>query len=1204
MTLFANKDARWQASLIKNSPFFDKNFYAKSIRGEIKGDYAAHYIRSWKKLGVEPSRFFDSNFYLGIYEDVRLKGTNPLLHYILHGWSEGRAPSPLFDRAGFLAAHPNIDPTKSDPAACCLMLYGGYQWNTNTLSSGAAAYSVTALMEEMEPEVEAKCQEYFDSSFYLSMYPDVGRASANPYWHYMNFGHHENRNPSATFDTFFYKKTYLSESPQANPLVHFVSTIGEGDRRVRPESSLVLSPVVSRSGQAPSICVHVHCYYPEQLGEVCKGILNFPTGVHVVFTVCSEADRVFTANYVARYLDGIEVDVVVVPNRGRDIAPFLVGSASIWRKFDLVLHIHTKNSGHITWGVLWRRYLFDQLIGSKEVVNAVVEKFTVDAKLGALYPENYYEIKKFTLSNPNIENVDNTLQFLGLDASQAKMDDFAAGSMCWFRSKALVQLLESIKSVDLFELEEGQVDNTFAHALERVIPVAVKSAGFDVKSYSTPVRISLGTPLPAPVRDQSGTTAADKWPRDTPRAALRPVLPLGPKSNVFNGIALDIHWVIPSFGKGAGGHMTIFRIVRFLEQFGHHQTLWLQGATNMPSEESARQRISDWYLPIGPRVNVLFLPDDVRQLSGDVLIATDCWTAFPVSQATSFKERFYFVQDYEPDFHAAGANQLVAESTYNFGFSALCAGAWLDNIMKSKGMWSRRWDLSVDHDIYFPASRLPSSGTNQRREIQIAFYARPYTPRRAVELGFAALEQLHASGTRFKVHLFGEENVDVTYNFPYEQHGILNHDQLAELYRSSDLGLVFSATNYSLIPLEMMACGLPVIELDVPSTRAIFQNGEVKFALPTPYDIASAVVDLIDNPEKIDAQVERGLEFIRGVSWEQSARKVEAALKERLGELGFTDVSEKLLESPVIIEKPRVSVFIPTHNAGSSFKDVLSALSHQKCDFKFDVLVIDSESTDNTLEIVEQFRHKNVRFSQIPKAEFQHGRTRNLGISMTEGDHVAILTQDALPVNDTWLASLIHGFSFGPKIAGVTGRHEAYPQHGAFVARDIKAHFDNLALLPRVIDSNLGLPSFYYPGSIAWRMLAYFYSDNNSAMSRAVWKHLPYPEIEWGEDYVWASLALKAGFQKGYVDDAVVYHSHDFPGAVLLKTAITEGKFWAQEFGICLYNDAKAAITQANERDRSFAREKGISMSALKQRLKANELLIKGRVQGWAENIP
>ncbi|QND44982.1 hypothetical protein HB780_04225 (plasmid) [Rhizobium lusitanum] len=249
MMIFADKNVRWQANLIKVSPFFDDGFWIKSTTGEIKGDYAIHYIKNWDKVGGEPSRFFDSKFYLGMYEDVRVKGTNPLLHYVLYGWSEGRAPSPLFDRAGFLAAHPNIDPAKSDPAACCLMLYGSYQWNTNTLvlSSGGPPSSSAVLAEKMAPEVEARCLEYFDASFYLSMYPDVGRASADPYWHYMNFGHRENRNPSASFDTFFYKKTYLSESPHVNPLAHFVSTIGEGERRVQPESALILSPVLSGS---------------------------------------------------------------------------------------------------------------------------------------------------------------------------------------------------------------------------------------------------------------------------------------------------------------------------------------------------------------------------------------------------------------------------------------------------------------------------------------------------------------------------------------------------------------------------------------------------------------------------------------------------------------------------------------------------------------------------------------------------------------------------------------------------------------------------------------------------------------------------------------------------------------------------------------------------------------------------------------------
>ena len=86
---------------------------------------------------------------------------------------------------------------------------------------------------------------------------------------------------------------------------------------------------------------------------------------------------------------------------------------------------------------------------------------------------------------------------------------------------------------------------------------------------------------------------------------------------------------------------------------------------------------------------------------------------------------------------------------------------------------------------------------------------------------------------------------------------------------------------------------------------------------------------------------------------------------------------------------------------------VLEAVSSQRCDFAYDVLVIDSGSTDGTPDLVKRFSQKNVRLEEIPKAEFQHGRTRNRGIAHTDGDHIAILTQDALPKTDDWLARLI-----------------------------------------------------------------------------------------------------------------------------------------------------------------------------------------------------
>lgn len=1216
---FGKSVSKWKINVLKGSPLFDADGYAKEFGLIGVRDPVRHYLENWTHSLANPSKFFDAAYYLKLYDDVAERNINPLLHYLTNGWKEGRSPSPLFDRNEFLAAHPYVQADSVDLAEFCIRAYGDYNWQARRTLTPVESDLVNqnvvpglVMPEIVVPEIAVPeltgddfgaqvaklCAAEFDRDYYLSMYPDVKSSGMDPYMHYMGHGFSEDRNPRSDFDAFFYKNAYLKGRNEINPFAHYLGVGRDANFKPRSENSEVINPSLD-GGANLSVCIHVHCFYPELLGEVCAGLLNFPSGSHVVVTVCTEADRQYCSKYLDHHIPHLSNDVVLVQNRGRDIAPFIVGCSDVWKKYDIVLHLHTKRSKHISWGDAWRKYIYDQTMGSKDLIGAILGYFSRNASLGALYPENYYDIKKNIIANANTEGVKGALRFLDIDEKYCSAE-FAAGSMAWFRTDSLRSLIEKIDDIELFESEDGQVDGTFAHALERVIHAQVRSSGYLVHAYSTPIRVSVGQPLPGPGRDFGSSFVTDAWPRDSVRA-VHPPRPLAPPSHSFNRKSLDIHWVIPGFGKGAGGHMTIFRMIKFLEEFGHQQTIWIQNANHIPNEEVARQQIIDWYVKIGSNVSVLYLPEDVRQLSGDVIIATDCWTAFPVSQAEKFKERFYFIQDFEPDFHAAGANRLVAESTYDLGFSALCAGDWLDGLMKERGCWSRSWDLAADHEIYFPISSGRSDSFPKTREVQIAFYARPYTPRRAVELGFAALERLNKSGRRFHVHLFGEQNINVPYNFPCTQHGVLSHEQLAALYQSADIGLVYSATNYSLIPLEMIACGLPVVELDVPSTRAIFKNDEVTFALPTPYGIADAIEELLGDSERINRQRENGFSFIRDKSWEGSARKVEASIIEKLIDLGFADVSSKIF-APALISKPKVSVFIPTYNAGKDFEAVLNSVVNQKADFEYDVLVIDSSSTDNTPGIVSKFGGRNVRLHQIDKREFQHGRTRNLGISMTDGDYVAILTQDAMPVDDSWLASLVHGFKLGNRVAGVTGRHRAYPMHGAFVSRDIENHFDNLSFLPSVIDSTVGLPSNYFRGSVTWRMLAYFYSDNNSAISRRVWKDLPYPDIEWGEDYVWASSAIKAGYQKAYVNDAVVFHSHDLSEKDTFKVAMAEGKFWGAEFGIKLHSDEASVIAQMCDIDRRYAREKGVVEGVLKRRLKFNELLVRGRMYGWKES--
>ena len=94
----------------------------------------------------------------------------------------------------------------------------------------------------------------------------------------------------------------------------------------------------------------------------------------------------------------------------------------------------------------------------------------------------------------------------------------------------------------------------------------------------------------------------------------------------------------------------------------------------------------------------------------------------------------------------------------------------------------------------------------------------------------------------------------------------------------------------------------------------------------------------------------------------------------------------------------KASVVIPAKNGGTQFRKVFSAVLAQKTQDPFDVVVVDSGSTDGTWEYLEDTAKADRRLvlHRIPPAEFQHGRTRNEGIRRSTGDIVALTASPLL----------------------------------------------------------------------------------------------------------------------------------------------------------------------------------------------------------------
>lgn len=219
----------------------------------------------------------------------------------------------------------------------------------------------------------------------------------------------------------------------------------------------------------------------------------------------------------------------------------------------------------------------------------------------------------------------------------------------------------------------------------------------------------------------------------------------------------------------------------------------------------------------------------------------------------------------------------------------------------------------------------------------------------------------------------------------------------------------------------------------------------------------------------------------------------------------------------------KASIIIPAKNAGIQFHRVLESVLNQNTPWKYEVLVVDSGSTDGTVEYVRSLA--GVRLHQIPAREFGHGKTRNLGISLTSGEFAVMLTHDALPASENWLFELVSAVEQSDDVAGAFGRHLAYEHDGPFLERDLRRHFDGFNQLPSVMRMD---DKERYQKDQGYRQVLHFFSDNNACLRRSVWEKIPYPEVDFAEDQLWAKKIIEAGYAKAYADKAVVYHSHTF----------------------------------------------------------------------------
>ena len=232
------------------------------------------------------------------------------------------------------------------------------------------------------------------------------------------------------------------------------------------------------------IAVIVHLYYIDIWDEIVCLFKNITVPFDIYVTV-NEQVSLKTIKYIQDSVPNIEV--IQVENRGRDILPFLDVLHRIeTMKYKYICKLHTKKSLHRLDGNLWRKVSLYDLLGSNKIVNEILKNFKEKATLGIVSPKN-----NILSVNDNIGSNKEKIKFLVSSCNLIYEEDcsFVAGSMMWLNNDILDPLYKLCKTDILnFEKEEGQLDGTMAHAVERFLGVLAESNGYSIEESPAKMR--------------------------------------------------------------------------------------------------------------------------------------------------------------------------------------------------------------------------------------------------------------------------------------------------------------------------------------------------------------------------------------------------------------------------------------------------------------------------------------------------------------------------------------------------------------------------------------------------------------------------------------------------------------------------------------------------------------------------------------------
>lgn len=308
-----------------------------------------------------------------------------------------------------------------------------------------------------------------------------------------------------------------------------------------------------------------------------------------------------------------------------------------------------------------------------------------------------------------------------------------------------------------------------------------------------------------------------------------------------------VNWHVPDIDSPFyGGINTALRIADTLAK--DHGVTNRFIITAAPNEAFFRSALAAAF-PALTDCDLMFVDGSPASLAhtppADVAIATLWTTAYQVAAASGIGRKFYLIQDFEPMFYPAGTNYALCEEGYRLNLYGLC------NTHRLRHLYADRYDgvgwsfmPAVDDSVFHARGR-----TNvDHNDIATVFvYARPGHWRNCWELAAPALDEVKRRlGDKVRIVTAGSWAGSDDLGSGVTHLGLLDYAETGQLYRTCDVGVALTVSEHpSYLPLELMACGVPVVAFDNPAGDWILHHGENSLRARRTIDgLADAIGDL------------------------------------------------------------------------------------------------------------------------------------------------------------------------------------------------------------------------------------------------------------------------------------------------------------------------------------------------------------------------